>query len=301
LIKICKRLSKRLRLFKWVRERHMLLLMLAPALIYLGMIAYYPLASAFRSSFFQGDNFVGLENYLSAFKREYFLNNLLNSFYFSFGVVLGQNILGLSFAVLLNRKIRFRNMMRGLQFLPWLLPPVVAAVIWLSFYLPVQGLINTILRNLGLSTLTYNWLGNESTALAAVIVTDIWHFYPFFSIMYLASMQGIPETLYEAAKIDGANSWVRFKNITLPLLRPTMLTCSLVQLIWVFRFFDLIWVMTRGGPSKASEVLATQVYKTALFMFDFNEASALGIIMTLFMLMFTLIYLYFYRKGEKAR
>jgi len=291
--------SLRERLIKWFRTRRILLLLLAPALIYLAMVAYYPLTNAFVKSFFQDNNFVGLVNYFNVIKRDYFLSNLWHSFYFSFGVVLGQNVIGLSFAVLLSRKMRFRNLLRGLQFLPWLLPPVVAGVIWLSFYLPVQGLINTTLRKIGLAALAISWLGNEKTVLTAVMITDIWHFYPFFSIMYLAGIQGIPDSLYEAAMMDGANSWVRFRHITIPMLKPVILTTSLVQLIWVFRFLDLIWIMTKGGPSKASEVMATQVYKTALEKFDFNESAALGIIMSIIMLIFTLVYLYFYRKRDR--
>jgi len=290
--------SNWLKYSNWFRKRRLLFFFLSPALLYLAVVAYYPIAYAFRLSLFQGSTFVGLSNYIKAISREYFFSNLLHSFQWSFTIVIAQNLIGLAFAVLLSTKIKFRNVWRGLQYLPWLLPPTVVGVVWISFYLPVLGLVNTTLRSLGLVSLTRDWLGDPSTTLNAVILADIWHFYPFFSIMYLAGIAGIQETIYEAAKIDGANSWQRFFRITLPLIRPIMLTVSLVQFIWVFRFFDLIWIMTRGGPAKASEVLATQVYKTALYRSDFNEASALGIIMSGIMLMVLLVYLYIYRKGE---
>jgi ABC-type sugar transport system permease subunit len=119
--------------------------------------------------------------------------------------------------------------------------------------------------------------------------------------MYLAGIESIPKTLFEAAQVDGASSWYSFWRITLPLLRPIVLTASLIQFIWVFRFFDLIWIMTRGGPVKASEVLATEIYKTALYRSNFNEAAALGIIMGVILLIFVLVYLYFYNKVEGTR
>jgi len=269
-----------------------------PAILYLLATAYYPLIYSFRLSFLQEGRFVGFSNYVKAISREYFFSNLGHSFYFAFGVVFLQNVIGMGFAVLLSREMMFKNLWRGLQYLPWLFPPTVVAVLWISFYLPVQGLINRLLGSLGLRSLIFDWLGDPKTALTAVIAADVWHFYAFFSIMYLAGIESIPKSLYEAARIDGANSWRIFWHVTLPLLRPIILTASLVQFIWVFRFFDLIWIMTRGGPVKATEVIATQVYKTALHRYDFNESAALGIIMSGIMIAVVFIYLYFYKKGE---
>ena len=274
---------------------------LAPAILYIAVVAYYPIGYALNLSFYQGSNFVGFSNYTKAITREYFLSNVWHSIYWSVSIVSAQNLIGLTFATLLVQRMRFRNVWRGLQYLPWLLPPAVVAVLWISFYLPVLGLINTTLRHFGWATLARDWLGDPGTALNAVILTDVWHFYPFFTVMYLAGMEGIPRSLYDAAEVDGAKAWQKFYHITLPLLMPIILTVSLIQFIWVFRFFDLIWIMTRGGPAKATEVLATQVYKTALYRFDFNEASALGIVMTGIMLVFVIAYLYIYKKIGNTR
>lgn len=207
----------------------------------------------------------------------------------------------MGFAVILTREIKYRNLWRGLQFLPWLLPPIVVATLWVSFYLPVQGLINTILRNLGLSRLALNWLGNPNTALLAIIIAESWTWYPFFSVTYLSGMQGIPKAIYDAASVDGASGWKNFWYITLPLLKPFVLSTSIIQFIWLFRYFDMVWIMTKGGPAKASEVVATQVYKTAFYRYRFEDAAALGIIMALIMLIFVFFYLYYYRKAESLR
>lgn len=281
-----------------LRKRKTLIALLSPALLFIVVVSYYPMGFALRLSFYQGDVFVGISNYIKAITREYFLSNVWHSIYWSVTIVLAQNLIGLTFATLLVKRMRGRNIWRGLQYLPWLLSPAVVGVLFISFYLPVLGLINSTLQDFGLITLTRDWLGHPDTALNAVILADVWHFYPFFSIMYLAGMQGIPSSLYDAAEVDGANSWHKFFYITLPLLRPIILSVSLIQFIWVFRFFDLIWIMTRGGPAKATEVLATQIYKTALYRSDFNEAAALGIIMTGIMLVSVFVYLYIYRKSE---
>lgn len=282
----------------WLQQRKFFIILVSPAIIYLIITAFYPLVDSLRLSFFREGEFLGLQNYIDAVTREYFLPNLVRSFFWSISIVLGQNIIGMTFAVLLNSQIKYKNLWRGLQYLPWLLAPTVVAVLWISFCLPVRGLINTTLRNLDLLSLMRDWLGDPQTALPAIIIADIWHWYAFFTIMYLAGMQNVPESLNDAARVDGANEWDIFRHITFPSLKPIILTASIIQFLWVFRFFDLIWIMTKGGPIKSSEILATQIYKTALFRYDFNEAAALGIIMSFIMLIFVLLYLYYYRRGE---
>jgi multiple sugar transport system permease protein len=283
---------------------------LAPTFIFLVLLAIYPLVYALTLSFYGGGGegghhiFVGLQNYINVVKEDIFLSNLKHSLQFCLFVVLLQNILGMSYALLLNTNIiknKYKNILRAIQFLPWLLPDAVVACIWLAMYLPTGGFINTVLRNLGLYNLSQNWLGQRNTVLLALVLAESWAWYAFFSITYLAAMQNIPESLYEASVIDGANKGQIFFYITLPLLKPIILTTSTIQFIWLFRYFDLIWIMTRGGPAKATETVATQIYKYAFFNYDLGKASALGGMGCIVMLIGVIIYLYFYNKAEKSR
>lgn len=292
------------------REQKYLFMTLAPTLIYLVLFAIYPLIYALTLSIYGGGGegghhiFIGLQNYINVVKEKEFLSNLKHSLQFCFFVVLLQNIFGMGYALLLNTDIiknKYKNILRGIQFLPWLLPDAVVACIWLAMFLSTAGFINTVLRNLGLYNLSQNWLGQRNTALLAIVLAESWAWYAFFSISYLAAMQNIPKSLYEASVIDGANKVQIFYYITLPLLKPIILTTSIIQFIWLFRYFDLIWIMTRGGPAKATETVATQIYKYTFFYYKLGEASALGGIGCIVMLIGVIIYLYFYKKAEKSR
>lgn len=289
------RFRTRLRKYGWV-------FFISPAFIYLVLTSVYPLINALRMGFFRSaggeETFIGLTYYIEVLKDKAFWGVLYNSFFFTFLSVIFHLIIGLIFAILLNRKIRGRDVYRSLQFIPWLFPAVVASSIWVLMYQPQYGLVNTFFNKIGLAFLSFNWLGDPKTALTAVTITNIWTWYPFFTLMILAALQNIPEELYEAARIDGGGDMAQFLHITLPLLKPVIMTTSLLDTIWTFRFFDMIWVMTKGGPVRASEILPTFVYKTAFFDFNFNKASAIGGIMVIIMLIFSVIYLRYYISTE---
>ena len=292
------------------KNRKYLFMTLAPTFIYLLLFAIYPLIYALNLSIYSGggeagDNiFVGLQNYINVVNEENFLINLKHSLQFCFFVVLLQNIIGMSYALLLNANIiknKYKNILRVIHFLPWLLPDAVVACVWLAMYLPTGGFINTVLRNLGLYDLSQNWLGQRNTVLFALILAESWAWYAFFSISYLAAMQNIPKSWYEASVIDGFYQLQIFYYITLPLLKPIVFTTSIIQFIWLFRYFDLIWIMTRGGPAKASETIATQIYKYAFYNYKLGESSALGGIGCIIMLIGVVMYLYYYKKAEKLK
>lgn len=267
-----------------------------PAFIYLLVTCIYPFLKALYTSFVtEAGGFVGLHYYQEVLHQEYFLKVIRNTFFFTGFSVLFHFLIGLGFALLLNTEnLKYRNLWRGLQFLPWLFPPTVAACIWILMYHPVHGVINTSLHQVGLGVMARSWLGDPNLALSMVTITNVWSFYPFFTIMMLAALQSIPETLYEAAVIDGATKWNSFWYITLPHLKPVILTVALLDTIWTFRFFDLVWIMTKGGPMKASEIFPTAIYKTAFKGFKFGEAAAMGGFMVLFMLFFVILYVKYY-------
>ena len=246
------------------------------------------------------ERFVGVENYIWAINQKNFWNATGNSFFFSGLTVLGHLVIGMGFALLLNRGIKQLSFWRGMQFTPWLFPPAAVSVLWILIYQDQYGLLNEVLRFIGLSSWATNWLGRPGTALAAVTIASIWNWYPFLTLTLLAGMQNIPEELYEAADIDGSGPLRKFVFITIPHLMPVILTICLLDFLWTFRFFDMVWIMTHGGPAKSSEVLATYVYKVAFNTYRFDRAAAVGGLIVLFMGAFAVLYLWAYRRIEKG-
>jgi multiple sugar transport system permease protein len=276
------------------------LLFILPLIVFVILTSFYPLYSVLQRSFFHtvGNSqvFVGLENYLSFFKDKAFYVVLKNTFLFTILTVVFHLLVGLVLAYLLHKKIRFRNVYRSIQFLPWLLPPVVVGSLWILIYHELYGLLNLVLQKIHLYQFVTDWLGTPNTSLISVTIANIWAGFPFFTLMLLAAMQNVSDDIFEAARIDGANEWNQFWKITIPMIKPVILTTSLIEFIWTFRFFDLIWIMTKGGPIISSETIPIYVFKTAFQEFDFNKASAIGIIMVLIMVGFSLLYVKNYTK-----
>ena len=275
-----------------------------PATIFLFAAGIIPLIVSMRMGFYEevrgAERFVGVENYIWAINQENFWNATGNSFFFSGLTVLGHLVIGMGFALLLNRGIKQLSFWRGMQFTPWLFPPAAVSVLWILIYQDQYGLLNEVLRFIGLSSWATNWLGRPGTALAAVTIASIWNWYPFLTLTLLAGMQNIPEELYEAADIDGSGPLRKFLFITIPHLMPVILTICLLDFLWTFRFFDMVWIMTHGGPAKSSEVLATYVYKVAFNTYRFDRAAAVGGLIVLFMGAFAVLYLWAYRRLEKG-
>jgi len=275
---------------------------IVPTVIYLIFTQIYPLFSALRMSFFGLEagnvNFVGFSNYIELIKSAKFHVILKNTLIFTFVSVFFHLGFGLFLASLLNYNIKFRNLFRALQLIPWLFPPMVSCIFWLLMYQRQLGFINNVLLSLNLSQFAKDWLGNPKTVMIAVIIVNIWLGYPFFTLMILAGMQNIPISLYEAAQIDGASEWKSFTYITLPLLKPVLLTLFILDTIWTFRVFDVIWVLTRGGPIYLTEIMATYTYKLAFSEFDYYKAASVGSFMLIIMVIFTLFYVRIYTRKD---
>ena len=275
-----------------------------PATIFLFVAGIIPLIVSLRMGFYEEargvERFVGVKHYIWAINQNNFWNATGNSFFFSGLTVLGHLVIGMGFALLLNRGIKQLSFWRGMQFTPWLFPPAAVSVLWILIYQDQYGLLNEVLRFIGLSSWATNWLGMPGTALAAVTIASIWNWYPFLTLTLLAGMQNIPEELYEAADIDGSGPLRKFAFITIPHLMPVILTICLLDFLWTFRFFDMVWIMTHGGPAKSSEVLATYVYKVAFNTYRFDRAAAVGGLIVLFMGAFAVLYLWAYRRLEKV-
>ncbi len=290
------------------KDKNLYLAFILPVFIYLLIAALYPLINTLGLSFIKevgrrGETvFVGLQNYISIVHKDYFWSILGHSFYFSGVSVLGHLLIGLLFALLLNKPLKGKQIWRALQFMPWLLPSVVASSIGILMFVPGQGYVNSLLVRLGLHSWTRDWLGDPKIVLSVITAVNVWTWYPFHTIMILAGLQNVPKALTDASKIDGAGPLKVFWHVTLPMILPIILTTCILDFIWTFRFFDMVWVMTKGGPAKASEVVATQVYKLAFHQYQFGEAAALGGIMVAIMVPFTIIYLKVYtRKTIQAK
>ena len=279
------------------REELLAFSFLWPALLILVALLLYPLGDVIRLSFYdsnlQREVWVGLGNYVALFNDPLFWKAFIQTVVFTFFSVVLHLVIGLALALLLNMHLdaTFRSLARGLLIVPWLLAPTVAGMIWVLMLHPF-GVFNGLLVSLGLldQNGTISWLGDPSTALGSVTAMNVWRAFPFFMVMLLAGLQGIPKTLYEAAEIDGATLLQQFWHITLPQLRSVITTIVLLDSIWTFRAFDPVYVMTGGGPAHSSEVLASAIYFDGFQKLKFGYASAQAVVMFVVLFVVSAIY-----------
>jgi len=238
--------------------------------------------------------FVGepsLRNYEDMFANPVFWSSLRITLAYVFWGTLGSFGIGLFTALLLNQPFRGRFLARILVVLPWPIPGVVAATAFTWMFNTSFGVINYILLQVGVIASPVAWFTQSGPALMAVLAATIWKGYPFFTITLLAGMQSIPKELYEAARVDGATAPQQFRHITVPALRSVMGIALVISTLWMFRVFDIIYVMTGGGPSRSTETLAIQIYREAFQYFEMGYAAAVGMVTLALSIVATLIYL----------
>lgn len=243
--------------------------------------------------------FVGLANYTEILGDPTFHTAVRNTLVFTLSSVVAHLLLGLGFAMLLNTPLlgnRVKAAFRVIYVLPWLFTVAIIAVLWRLLLNP-NGVINYILTSTGITDSGIEWLANPSTALLAVTFINIWAGYPFYMISLLAGLQGIPKDLYEAATVDGAGGFKRFLNITLPQLKPIIVSMAMLDIIWTSQQFALIWMTTGGGPLNATEMVSTFTYKLAFSRYEFALASASAVIV----LLASMAMAFFYARHQNAR
>lgn len=241
--------------------------------------------------------FVGLANYTAVLTDPDFLVALKNTLIFIVASTVVHLILGLTFAMMLNAKMlsRFtKALFRIIYILPWLFTIAVVAVVW-RLMLDPYGVVNYLLETLGLTDKGVDWLGSPNSALGSLTLINIWSGYPFFMISILAGLQGISGDLYEAASVDGAGSLHQFRYVTIPQLKPVLISMAVLDLIWTSQQFALIWMTTGGGPLNTTEVLSTYTYKQAFSSYEFATASASAVIV----LLLTMILAIFYVRNQQ--
>lgn len=232
--------------------------------------------------------FVGLDNFKRLLTDETFKISLWNTFYYSIFTVPLTMAAALGLAMILNQKLKGINIFRTIFFFPHVASLVAVAVVWNLLFHPSLGPVNNILRALGITN-PPGWTSSIDWAMPVIIIVSIWKSMGYYMILYLSGLQAIPGELYEAAKMDGANAFQRFKNITLPMLTPTTFFVSIMLTIACFKVFDLVSVMTNGGPGRATNVLVLHIYNTAFINYEFGYASAISMILFLIVLTITII------------
>ncbi|MEJ7838030.1 MAG: sugar ABC transporter permease [Thermomicrobiales bacterium] len=256
---------KRSRLTFAGRQALMGWLLVAPALLLLFALVAYPFFFAVTIAFTdrvvgRAGNFIGFDNFRYLFNNPSFQKTIQNTIIMVVVSDIAKLIIGLGLALLLNQAVPGRGLMRAVIMLPWAMPGFVAFLVWKLLFLPIGGGINLVLSDLGIYTDIIDWLGQKSTALPAVIIATVWRGFPFWAISFLAALQGVPQELYEAAKVDGATAVQRFRHITLPMIKPVILIVVLMSSIWTANSFENIWIMTQGGPSDATMVFPVLAY-----------------------------------------
>ena len=269
---------------------------IAPALILLIATSYLPIIFALTLGFFHRTAFdpkmtwVGLANFSWLLRQSDLWAALWRSTVFTLGSVGFQLAFGLFFGLLLNKSIRGRGLMRSLVILPYLLPTIVIGLVFNWILNPEFGVVNQILLDLSIVRQPINFFGGLHTAMPSMIVATGWQYGSFAALLILARLQSINPRLYEAAQACGAGSWRCFWDVTLPNLRSTLLLIAFLRGIWMFNKFDLIWIITAGGPLKATETLPIYVYRIAFHDFDFGRASAACLVMFLILLAASIAY-----------
>jgi multiple sugar transport system permease protein len=270
-------------------------LFISPAFIVIAVILIYPLGYSLWLSFHewtlrgfrQGIPFVGLQNYRDLFSNPDFLNSLRITATFAILAVGIEFVLGMGLALLLNHDLRGKNIIRALILLPMMCTNVVIGLTWRLLLNYEFGLVNYYLGVIGAGP--FEWLSKPAVAFSAVILVDVWNTTSFVALLLLAGLQALPDEPFEAARIDGASAWQSFTNITLPLLRQTILVVLLWRMIDTFRIFDVIYLLTAGGPARATETVSIYVYRYGFQSFNLGYASAASYIMILIMLIIAAI------------
>ncbi len=285
-------------------DRGLAVAFISPAMLLLLGMSVFPLLWALYLSFTdysatrdQGE-FVGLQNYIDILTSSGVRARALTTLIYVIGAVTLQTVLGFSIAYLISRRTRGRGALTTLFLVPMMLSPVVVGLFW-RFMLDTQfGVINSMLGSIGIGPV--EWLTKERTALISLVVVDTWQWTPFIMLIALAGLTAVPNYLYEAASIDRASEWFRFRHITLPMVWPLLLIAVMFRAIEAFRLFDLVYILTNGGPGVSTETLSFQVYKVAFLGFDTGTASAYGILMVLVVIVLAQIYLRYLNKLKEG-
>ncbi|MEU6249626.1 sugar ABC transporter permease [Glycomyces sp. NPDC047010] len=280
---------------------------LVPALVLYGWFLAYPMADAVRLSFFEWSGFrteqpawVGLDNYVRLFTQDaVFWTALRNSVIWVGLSLLVPTAIGLLLALGLNRRIAGRNLMRAVFYIPAVFASITVAAMWRWIYNPTLGFVNQALDAVGLGSWAQSWLGDPEFALGSIFAASVWQGVGFSMVLFLAGLQTVPAELMEAARIDGANTWQRFRNVTLPCLRPTTVVVVVLAIINALKVFDLVVGMTGGGPAQSTQVLALWSYTQSFTNHEFGMGGAVATVLLIVTLALVIPYMAWSMKEDR--
>lgn len=291
-------------------QRNVGLLFVAPALLYMMVFVGYPIVRnlilsmqevTVRTLLSPEKPFLGFQNYINIFQDSVFRSAIWNTLLYTFGSLILQFLIGFLLALFFGQNFRFAKPIRGLLMMPWMIPVTVTALIFKFIFGTDVGILNYMLTTLGLVSENIDWLTSSGTAMIAIILANVWIGIPFNMILISTGLTTIPSELYESASIDGAGKVQSFFKITLPLLRPTIESVLILGFIYTFKVFDLVHVMTGGGPVNSTQMLSTYSYKLSFEMFQYSKGSAVANVLFAILLVVSVIYLkYVYTEEDKV-
>jgi multiple sugar transport system permease protein len=279
-----------------IKKKYVPYLFLLPSALFMLLVFLYPLYLTFKYSFLDismlnpQSEFIGLKNFIKLFSSSDFTRSAGRTLKWTICSVSIKVSVGLLLALLLNKKIRGIKMYRILLLVSWAMPQTVSAIIWQWIYDGNYGYLNYFLKKFGIISQNLSWLGERKLAFMATVINDAWAGIPFMALVFLAGLQAIPESLYEAAEVDGANRIHKLFFITFPQLKNILLVASTLTFIWTFNSFNIIWILTKGGPIDATETLIIKIYRQAFGKFDMGLSSAMAVIVFLILILLSIIY-----------
>ncbi|MCZ2840128.1 carbohydrate ABC transporter permease [Modestobacter sp. VKM Ac-2985] len=289
------------------RQRLEILLFVTPALALMAVFVLYPVFSAARMSLYswQGfgpmDDFVGLANYLRVLRDDVFTDAVMHNFIIVFASIAVQLPLGLALALLLNRRIKGRGLLRTIVFVPYVLAEVIAGVVWFQLLQPRSGILEQALSSVGIPVPEQGFLGTPDLALATVFVVLTWKYLGLAVLLFLAGLQGVPDELHEAAQLDGASWWQVQRRIAVPLLAPTIRTWVFLSMIGSLQLFDMVWILTGGGPANATTTMVTYLISMGTQRSNYGIAGAASVVLFLIGFVMALAYQFLVlRRDTKA-
>ena len=242
--------------------------------------------------------YIGLRNFSDLLTDSVFHQTARNTFVYALVTVPFKAVLGLGMALILNNRLRFSNPIRAAVMMPWIVPTALSSLGWFMIFDPVFSPISWLLKNLGLIKQNINFLGGPNLAISSVCLANIWRGIPFFGITILAGLQAVPQELHEAAAIDGAGMWHRFRHVTIPAIKGVVLIASLLSIIWTFADFQLIYVLTKGGPANTTHIFGTYAYQIGLSATEIGMGAAIALYMFPILAFFAILLLFYLRKED---
>jgi ABC-type sugar transport system permease subunit len=279
------------------------LMLILPAILVMGLFTVYPLFEGLRIAFTnanllkEGVRYIGFQNFIRLLSDEIFWISLYHSVLLTTVVVVLQFILGLILALAMNQNLPGMSLFKNVIMASWVIPVAATVILFKFMAQPDIGLINIVIRSLGFEDLNRYWLGDPDVALPFIMLLHLWRNVPFYGVAFLAAMQAIPRSLYEAADIDGANAWYKFYYITLPGIRSMVIVMVTIHVLWTFNNFDFVYLATGGGPVNATDVLPVYVYRQCWSSYTVGYGASIGTVMLLLLMLYFIVFIKISERG----